>query len=94
MELKLENYTIKTKEKITWKDIFQYESLVFSETTQSWDVLLFFIDSLIEEIIIKDKTIKDKKELEDVIFSPEKTLRKDLSTIIDNITDLLIEKKN
>ena len=93
MIIKLTNYNILLKSKITWKDVLSYETLVFNPDREVWSVLLFFIDNIIEEVQIKEKRITNKKEIEEVIFSTEDTERNDLVKIIDEITEYLSKKK-
>jgi len=91
--LKLENYTINIKEVITWKDILKNEKLIFGENIEVWDLLLFYIDDILKNIEKDEKIIKNKKEIENIIFNPKQTTRKDLNLILDFFREELNEKK-
>jgi len=93
MKIELKNYNIKVKEKITWKELINYEEIV-NKSLESWWIILFFIDDIIEYIEKDDKKIKNKEQIEEIIFSIEDTERNDLIKIVNEIIDYLNKKKS
>lgn len=96
MELKLTNYTIIIKEKITWKDVLKQEKILWNVDAESFDLLDFYIENLIESLDISSedevKYEKDKKKIEEIIYSTEQTKVEDLYKIIDEVGEYIKKK--
>lgn len=92
MKIELTNYNVIVKEKITWKDVLEYENIVIQEQ-EAWKVLLFFIDTIIEKVEKIDEKVINKVKIEEVIFDLEETTREDLVKLVDELTKHINLKK-